>query len=35
MDGKQMKKNMLGIGTMLFVLTLIFSVGTASASGPI
>lgn len=35
MDGKQMNKNMLGIGTMLFVLTLIFSVGTASAIGPI
>ncbi len=35
MDGKQMKRNILGIGTMLFVLTLIFSVGTASASGPV
>ena len=35
MKGKQMKKNILGIGTMLFVLTLIFSVGTASAGDPI
>ena len=34
MDGKQMKKNLLGVGTMRFVLTRIFSVGSASASGP-
>lgn len=35
MNGQQMKKNILGIGTVLFVLTQIFSVGTESASGPI